>query len=59
MHSFNTRFNFLDPISFFPGYVVFYAVGEKETTVKQTSTYVVHLAVCISVLCVGITEVSS
>jgi len=40
-------------------YLVLYAVGDKETTVKQTSMDVVVLAVCICVLCVGIPEIGS
>jgi hypothetical protein len=36
-----------------------YAVDKKETSVKQTSTEVVLLAVCISVLFVGIPEIDS
>jgi hypothetical protein len=36
-----------------------YVVVEKERTVKQTSTNVVILAVYISFLCVGITEIHS
>jgi len=40
-------------------YLFSYAIGERETTVKQTSTDVVLLAVCISVMCVGITEIDS
>jgi hypothetical protein len=36
-----------------------YAVGKKETSVKQTSTEVVLLVVCIFALCVGIPEIDS
>jgi len=36
-----------------------FAVGEKETTVKQTYTDVVLIAVCISILCIGIPEINS
>jgi len=34
-----------------------YAVDEKETTAKQTSTDFVLLVVSISVLCIGIPEI--
>ena len=45
-----TSFNFSKVFS------VLYA-GEKETTVKQTSSYVLLLVVCISVLCVGVPKI--
>jgi len=58
MQSLATRFNILN-LLLFRVYLFSYAIGEKETTVKQTSTDVVLLAVCISVPCVGITEIDS
>jgi hypothetical protein len=39
--------------------IYFFAVGEKENAVKQTSMDIVLLAVGISVLCVGIPEIDS
>jgi hypothetical protein len=56
MQLFNTRFKFLVLVrvnSFL------YAVGEKETTVRQTSTVVGLFAVYISVLCVRYPEIDS
>jgi len=43
----------------FFGYLMLHAVGEKETTFEQTSTDVVLLVVCISILCIGIHEIAS
>ena len=43
----------------FSWYLVLYVVGEKETTVKPTSTDVVFSMVYISLLCVGIPEIDS
>jgi len=43
----------------FSGYLVLYAVGEKETTVRQTSTDVVLSVVCIFLLFIGIPEIDS
>ena len=56
MQSLTTRFIFLTSF-IFRVYLLLYAVGEKETTVTQTPTDVVLLAVSISVLCVGIPEI--
>jgi len=55
MLSFNTGLITLTSFLFLC-YLVLYAGGEKEMTVKQTSKDVMHLAVCISVLCVGFPE---
>jgi len=56
MQLFNIWYKFLVRVSFFRVNSCLYAAGEKGTTVKQTSTDIVLLAVCISVLYVGIRE---
>jgi len=47
------------PRFLFRCYLVFYAEDEKETTVKETSTDVVLLAICFSFLCIGNPEIDS